>query len=129
MKNSFILLMALLGSSLSLSAQSMEGTWRTQFMDQTEHYIVVIMEASDGQYTIDYGDDGQIDLEGRYLLKGQQVTLWDTGGDPQWMCPAEAKGRYHIVSHAESLRLERIEDACPGRGGEDGVIAFVRVRE
>lgn len=112
----------------SLLAQEMEGTWRTQYTDPDGRFVVVILAVADGRYTIDYGQDDEIDVTGRYQIEGQQVTLWDESGKPGLACP-EARGRYQLHATREQLRLTRIEDACPNRGGRDGVIAFVRVRQ
>jgi hypothetical protein len=71
---------------------------------------------ANGDYAIDIMMNGEIEIKGKYILDGDQITVWDVSGI--YACPSEMKGKYKLSSAEDTLTATMIEDACEGRGGD-----------
>jgi purine-nucleoside phosphorylase len=127
MKSMPLLVALFLCLSLSASAQiSLLGKWKIAIPTAEGDIIEAVLHISDERnYTVDFGNDGTTDVTGKYEVQGDQITVWDTSGE--MACPAEAKGVYSFVVTSESLTMNRITDACPGRAGNDGKMSFSKM--
>lgn len=119
-------LAALFFLPVSLMAQSeLVGTWNLTLSGENgESMMLKVKLSDDGTYTVDFGGDGTVEINGKYSLKDSQITLEDTSGE--YACPA-SKGVYKYTVDETNLKLERISDTCEGRGGPTGIMAMTRM--
>ena len=61
---------------------------------------------------VDLGMDDVIDIKGEYTVDGDKITMQDKEGE--MMCAD--KGVYTFTVEGDAMKLERVEDACAGRG-------------
>ena len=109
---------------LILSAQSVTGDWKTEVPGPDGNSInFKVSMKSDGTYTVDFGQDGTIEISGSYQVDGDQMTIQDTGGA---QACTSGKGVYKIEISGNSLTMTRISDSCEGRGGPTGVMSFTK---
>jgi len=111
---------------VSLTAQSMVGTWiMTGEMPDGQKMEVKLEYSEDGTYTVDVGNDGNVNVEGASSIEGDQMTIWDTGGE--YACPSDVKGVYTFeFLDDNTLQMKKVKDACEGRGGPEGMMVFKR---
>jgi len=111
---------------VSLTAQSMVGTWMMTGETPDGQKMEVKLEFSDdGTYTVDVGNDGNVDVTGASSVDGDQMTIWDTSGE--YSCPSDMKGVYtYSFLDENTLQMKRVKDACEGRGGPEGMMVFKR---
>jgi len=126
MKKILLILSALIFSASTLFAQSVQGTWTINFSSPEGEPVAVALTLAENTYTVDFGNDGEHEVEGSYTLEGETMTLWDTSGNPDYMCEANAKGIYTITLTDATMTMTRISDECKGRGGPSGVMEFSR---
>ncbi len=103
-----------LAGSWLMTAETPDGHWEAKFTMQ-----------DDGSYTIDLENDGSIDVRGKTEFDGNQITVWDMGGDRA--CGPDKKGVYAYKVEGDMLTLNRVKDDCEGRGGPDGVMRMKRM--
>lgn len=77
----------------------------------------------DGSYTVDFGNDGTIEINGAYTTEEDKINIKDV--DAPQACPGEAV--YTYVATDSHLTMTRVSDPCEGRGGPDGVMMMKRM--
>lgn len=109
----------------SLAAQDFVGDWTMKMpADNGDMVDVHLSIKGDGSYTVDFGKDGNVEINGNYQNDGNQITVWDDGtGDG---CPKGAKGVYNWAIEGDKMTMTRISDACTSRGGPEGKMVFTR---
>ena len=99
------------------------GNWNMTVPNEDGGTITIqVSIKTDGKYTVDFGVDGQIEVNGEYQLDGSKMTIKDVSG-PQ-ACPQTAV--YTVAVSGNTLTMTRVSDPCEGRGGPEGVMAFSR---
>lgn len=115
-----ICLLATIFLPLTLSAQSPYGKWNMSGVDgngQSFPIVVNFLEA--GEYTVDFGGDGTIDIKGKLVVENGTLSVQDyEASDPSMLCTA--KGVYTFKTESDKLTIIRVSDDCPGRGGPVG---------
>ena len=116
------ILMVLLFLPIGLMAQSIAGTWKMTLTGEDGNPMTFVAKISkDGTYALDIGNDGNIEVKGKYETDGDQITIQDTEGSD-----CTGKGVYKFKVEANTLTMTRIKDACPDRGGPEGVMKMTR---
>ncbi len=106
--------------------QSYVGDWSIETtMDDGTTVVAKLTITEGGSYSVDVGNDGSIEAEGKYTMNGSEMTVQDTGGT--FACPSDAKGVYSIVVEGKTLMMERVSDDCESRGNPDGVMHFTKM--
>ncbi len=104
----------LLGSSLT--AQSMQGSWLME--GQTEDGTAITNKISfnaDGTLTVDFGNDGSIEVRAAYKQEGDKVTI---------LAPAKedpchgTTGVYQVSIDGDVCTVNLVEDGCDMRRGD-----------
>ncbi|MEM6633594.1 MAG: hypothetical protein AAF694_28230 [Bacteroidota bacterium] len=96
-----------------LFAQSHVGDWKIDVESPDGEVIPTkVSYTADGAYMIDLGMDDVIDIKGEYTIEGDKMTMQDKEG--AMMCTE--KGIYTFKVDGASMKLERVEDDCAGRG-------------
>jgi len=107
---------------LGLSAQSIAGTWKMDVPDENGGMAVIKATiGEDGSYALDWGGDGSVEVKGKYEAKDGQMTIWDVEGSD-----CSGKGVYKYAISGNTMTMTRISDACPDRGGPEGVMTMQR---
>ena len=110
-KSVFVCLCLLSGSTLF--AQSPVGDWKIEVETPDGEMIPTkVSYTAEGVYMVDLGIDDIIDIKGKYTVEGDKITMKDTEGE--MMCTEE--GIYTFSVDGDMMKLERVEDACAGRG-------------
>jgi len=112
----------------TLAAQNaLLGNWLIQYADDSGNSLPVQFTVkADGTYFFDAGVDGSADIEGKYTLEGDQITLEDTGGS--YACTGQ-KGVYKVAVEADTTTLTRVADPCALRGGPpDAKLVFTKMK-
>jgi len=115
---SFIFALFLISSTTSFG-QSIFGNWTAEYTNQEgQTSKIQIIFKSDRTYTVDFGIDNQIEVNGAFTFSETQMTIWDTSGD--YACPSEAKGVYAYSVTEDEMVMTKISDDCEdrGRGGK-----------
>ena len=112
-------------AATSAMGQAYIGDWKIETTMDDGTTVVAKLSIAESTYTVDVGNDGNIEAEGKYTMKGSEMTVQDTGGT--FACPPEAKGVYSIVVEGETLMMERVSDDCESRGNPDGVMHFTKM--
>lgn len=122
-KNLFAGLLFLLPFTLA-AQNAVVGDWKLQIPDETGSLmnLKVAMKA-DGTFTVDFGGDGVNEIEGKYTVEGDQITIEDLSGPNA--CPNQ-KGIYKFVVAGDTNTFTRVSDPCEGRGGPEGKMLFTR---
>ncbi len=108
---------------VGLMGQSVVGDWQMTASDPDGNQMTIqVSMTANGTYTVDFGVDGSIEVNGNYKLEGSKMTIKDSSG-PQ-ACPQEAV--YTVEVSGNSLKMIRVSDPCEGRGGPEGVMAFTK---
>lgn len=112
---------------LNLQAQSkaVAGDWKMEI--QSEEGISIVVKASikdDGTYTIDFGNDGQVEINGEYRLKGDHMVIKDVSGT---LACTTGQGIYKYTVSATSLTMEKVKDDCENRGGPSGKMTMTKI--
>lgn len=121
-----ISLVFLFAFPLSLSAMDgLVGKWQMTVPTEDGSTMTVQVEMkSDGTYAVDFGVDGSAEVNGKYILDGDQVTIEDVSGPAA--CAGGQKGVYKVALDGDSMTMTRISDECENRGGPEGVMAWKR---
>lgn len=107
--------------TLSISAQSVVGTWKFEFPTDQGTLIMTANIKADGTYALDFGNDGAVEVTGKYTLSGDEFTVQDDAGD------CTGKGVYKIKVDDTTMTMTRVSDECPNRGGPEGVMVSKRM--
>lgn len=119
----FVLLLA---ASYAATAQEFVGTWKAEVPMEDGKVIPVKVTVHDnGVYEMDWAMDGNIEVRGGFDVRGDQVIIWETYGENT--CPRDKKGIYRWKVDNDRLTMNRLEEACEGRGGPDGVMVYQRM--
>lgn len=122
MKYAFCLLALLSFTFTTTLAQSPVGNWKmTVPTEDGSTMSVKVSIKSDGTYNVDFGMDGNVEVKGEYKLSGNQMTIKDVSAGEN-SCAGE--GVYTFEVSGSSLKMTRVKDACPNRGGPEGVMVF-----
>ena len=105
--------------------QSYVGDWSIETTMDDGTTVIAKLTITGSTYSVDVGNDGSIEAEGKYTMNGSEMTVQDTGGT--FACPADAKGVYSIVVEGETLMMERVSDDCESRGNPEGVMHFTKM--
>jgi hypothetical protein len=119
-----LLLLALFLLPLGLTAQSPVGSWKAMIPDAEKEGNMIPMKVDiteDGQYLIDFGADGTVEIKGEYRLEKDQLTIQDKEGSD-----CMEAGVYKFEVDAKSLTMTRVSDGCANRSGPDGVMKMDR---
>lgn len=102
---------------------SVVGNWQLSFpTDDGGTMTVKVSMKNDGTYTVDFGVDGTIEVNGKYKVEGDKMTIKDVSG-PQ---SCSGTGVYTVTVEGDTLTMKQISDECEGRSGPEGVLVFSR---
>ncbi len=110
--------------STSLSAQDTPvGEWEAMVPGKEEGSMIPLHVTikSDNIYWVDFGGDGQVEITGKYVAKGNQIAIEDVEGSD-----CNGKGIYTFETTDEGMTMTRVSDECEGRGGPEGKMVFSR---
>lgn len=108
---------------LALSAQSIAGAWMmTVPTDDGGTSMIKLMIKDNGTFTVDFGNDGSVDINGQYETSGDQITVVELDGDGA-SCKG-VKGVYQFTVDASNFVMTRVSDSCESRGGPEGKMVF-----
>lgn len=104
----------LLGSSLA--AQSMQGSWLMEGTTEDGAKITnKITFAADGSLTVDFANDGTVEVRAAYKQEGNKVTI---------LAPAKedpchgTTGVYQVSIDGDVCTVNLVEDGCDMRRGD-----------
>lgn len=119
---SFIILLCF-SLPLGLSAQSgPAGEWKTMIPDQEGNMIPLLVSIkADNTYSVDFGADGVVEINGTYKSEDGQITIRDNEGSE-----CTGKGVYKYEVTADGMTMTRVSEECEGRGGPEGKMEFSR---
>ena len=126
MKKMKLVLALILALPLTFFAQSVEGSWKITFPGPDNTTMDAVLTLTGGNYTVDLGNDGSINVEGTYAIEGDQITVQDTKGD-QACIGDNTAGKYTFTVDDKSFVMTKVNDPCEGRGGPEGKMAFTRI--
>ena len=113
-----LLLAVLFLVPLNLSAQGPVGTWKMSIPDDQGNMVPVQVKIMDnGAYAVDFGVDGTTEINGKYTVDNDQMTIQDNEGSE-----CTAKGVYKFKVDGNTLTMTRVSDGCAQRGGPEGVM-------
>lgn len=119
-KTLFIGLLFLLPFTVSAQA-SVVGDWKSEAPnEQGKMEPFKVSLKVDGTYTIDFGINGSVEIEGKYSVEGDKMTIEDNA------C-TEGKGVYTFVMTDTTNTLTEVTDPCK-RGGPTGKVVFTRMK-
>lgn len=119
-----LLLLCVFIIPISLAAQSPVGKWKMTVPGQDGNPMTITVDIKgDGTYAVDFGGDGSVEVNGKYELSGDQMTIMDTDGPNA--CPG-AKGVYKFAVNDSGMTMTVVNDPCEGRGGPEGVMTWQR---
>ena len=107
--------------ALSISAQSIVGKWKMEFSSDEGTFAIAVDLKDNGTYTLDFGVDGTIEVNGKYTISGDTMTINDVDGD------CKGKGVYTAKATSTTLTMTRVTDECSNRGGPEGVMVAKRM--
>ena len=104
---------------------SVVGDWTASDKDENGNVLTfkVSMKAN-GTYAVDLGVDGTIEIEGKYSIEGDTMTIEDVSGPAA--CK-DGKGVYKFVLTETTNSLTMVSDPC-GHAGPTGKTFFTRVK-
>ena len=111
--------------NLLAQSKSVAGDWKMEI--QSEEGISVVIKASiksDGTYTIDFGNDGKVEINGEYRLKGDHMIIKDVSGE--FACTT-GQGIYKYTVSGSALTMEKVKDDCANRGGPSGKMVMAKI--
>lgn len=107
--------------TVSLSAQSIVGKWKFEFQTDQGTMVMSANIKADGTYALDFGNDGSVEVTGKYTHSGDEMTIQDDAGD------CTGKGVYNVKVEGDTMTMTRVSDECPNRGGPEGVMVTKRM--
>jgi len=106
--------------ALSVSAQSMIGKWKMEVPTDEGTAVIAVNIQDNGTYSLDFGADGAIEINGKYSMSGDTMTFSDDG-------ECKGTGVYNVKATSTTLTMTRISDECSNRGGPEGVMVAKRM--
>ncbi len=77
-----IALLILFTLPADLMGQSLTGSWKIEGADpEGNAFIIKAQMTEDGTYSLDWGNDGKVEVKGTFTVEGDQVTIQDTEGN------------------------------------------------
>ena len=107
--------------TVSISAQSVVGKWKYEFQTENGTLVMSADIKADGTYSLDMGNDGSVEMTGKYTISGDTFTIQDDAGD------CTGKGVYNISIAGDQMTMTRVSDECPNRGGPEGKMTSTRM--
>ncbi len=105
---------------------SIVGDWTMQIPDeQGNMFPLKVSMKTNGTYVVDFGADGSSEIEGKYSIEGDKITIEDISGPNA--CPNQ-KGVYTFVVTETTNTMTKVSDACEERGGPEGKMVFTRMK-
>ncbi|MEM1218519.1 MAG: hypothetical protein AAGH79_06390 [Bacteroidota bacterium] len=121
MKSLRLIIAVFLLSTTASFGQSIFGNWIAEYPGEDGQTTKVeIIFKSDRTYTVDFGMDNKIEVNGAFTFSETQMTIWDTSGE--FACPTEAKGVYSYTVTQEEMIMTQISDDCKDRGGSGKMV-------
>jgi len=109
-----------------LAQSAIVGDWSMQMPDgQGGTMTMKVSMNENGTYSVDFGADGSSEIEGKYTIDGNKITIEDTSGPNA--CPNQ-KGVYTFVVTENTNTMTRVSDGCEGRGGPEGKMVFTKMK-
>lgn len=109
-----------------LSAQSITGSWIME--GTTPDGVKVANKVSfgeDGVFTVDFGMDGSIDVNGTFTVDGGKISLSDSMEES----PCYGKvGVYTFVVAGDEVTVQLVEDPCDARRGDGKPMTMKRAK-
>lgn len=113
--------------SYTIQAQAtLAGTYSMEIPGEYGMLKIKLNINDGGTFTVDFGDDDSVEVNGNYEVNGNQITIWETSNTEDTAC-VNAKGVYTFTVDAQALNMDRISDPCTGRGGPEGKMSFKRL--
>lgn len=100
------------------------GTWAGEGTGPDGQMVKFKMIIAEDSYQLDMGMDGNINVVGKVVAEGDQVSVWDVSGE--LACPGDQKGVYKFAVDGDTLTFTKVEDPCEGRGS-DAVLVLKRM--
>lgn len=112
----FILLAFVFLVPLGLSAQSMNGSWISEGADEEGNtWKNMVTFGDDGAFTIDFRNDGEVDVVGTFVQEGNTVKVNDSSEES----PCYGKtGVYSVQFEGNQVTVTMVEDPCEQRANE-----------
>lgn len=107
--------------TVSISAQSIVGKWKFEFPSDQGTMVMVANIKADGTYALDFGNDGVVEITGKYTQSGDEMTIQDDAGE------CTGKGVYKVKVEGDTMTMSRVSDECANRGGPEGVMVTKRL--
>ena len=109
-----------------LAQNGIVGNWTMQIPDDQGNLMSLkVMMKENGTYSFDFGAYGTNEIEGKYTIDGNKITIEDTSGPNA--CPNQ-KGVYTFVITENTNTMTRVSDPCEGRSGPEGKMVFTRLK-
>lgn len=100
---------------------SIVSEYTSQAPDEQGNMIPLkVSMKADGSFTVDFGGDGSVDVNGKYTIEGDQIILLDN------FCP-DQKGVFKLEMTETVTTFTVVTDPCK-RGGPEGKIVLTRVK-
>ncbi|MEZ5042223.1 MAG: hypothetical protein R2828_20160 [Saprospiraceae bacterium] len=107
--------------SFAIQAQSVVGKWKMTIPTDQGTMDILLDIKADNTYSVDLGNDGAIDVNGKYVIDSDQISITDSDGPAS--CPGNT-GVYKFTVSATDFMMSLVSDPCEGRGGPEGKMAF-----
>ncbi|MEO0733643.1 MAG: hypothetical protein AAFZ52_12475 [Bacteroidota bacterium] len=100
-----------------LGAQDIVGAWAiTSFTDEAgQPFPATITFQGDGNFSVDMGADGKVDIEGTFTLADGIISITDTNADSP--CKGMV-GKYRMAVAGDTATATMVSDPCKARGGD-----------
>ena len=111
---------------LLTNAQSKDhiGSWKMTMETNDGPLSLLLTFLDNGAHQVDFGVDGQVDINGKYDFKEGVVTLKEEQGVNACV---DATGKYELKVEGDTLTMTLIEDDCVDRRPPNGRYVFSRV--
>jgi hypothetical protein len=121
MKNTrFLPILFLLFTPFFLQAQDFVGSWTMSGTTPEGQTITnTITFKADGKLTVDFGSDGQVEVNATYTQKGNQVSFSDTSKESD--CYGKV-GVYNVSVSGDTFTAVLVSDPCDARRADKMVM-------
>jgi hypothetical protein len=112
-----VLLIALTATSVAFAASTLSGTYTTKISGKGANTLKGALDGTwklklkNGKYTVSLGSKAEVN--GNYTIKGNTISLTDTGGPAK--CPGTGKYKFKISGTSATLTKVKDAKACVGR--------------
>jgi hypothetical protein len=112
-----VLLIALTATSVAFAASTLSGTYTTKISGKGANTLMGALDGTwklklkNGKYTVSLGSKAEVN--GNYTIKGNTISLTDTGGPAK--CPGTGKYKFKISGNSVTLTKVKDAKACVGR--------------